>query len=1036
MKKYKYLIFCMLFLGSGMVAYAQETIEVTGIVVDSGGEPLIGVNISVVDVPGLGTVTDVEGKFKIKVEQYRKLLFSYVGFEKVEVLITDQRDVNVTLKESESNVLDQVVVVATGAQKKVTITGAVTSVDIKELSLSPTGSISNALAGNVPGVLSMQTSGQPGSNSEFWIRGISTFGASTAALVLVDGFERNMNEINVEDIESFTVLKDASATAIYGSKGANGVVLINTKRGTSGKINVDAKYESSYNMLTKVPQFVDGFQYAEMANEARRTRAEELIFQPDELELLRLGMDQDLYPNVDWKKLLLRKGAMTNRASVNLSGGGTTARYFVSGSFIDQQGMYKVDQTLKDYNTNANYRRWNYRMNVDVNVTKTTVLKVGVSGSLEKLNDPGMGSSALWSSVMGYNPTLTPMTYSNGYVPAVGAADFSNAQNNRINPWVTSTMTGYRETWKNNIQTNITLEQKLDFITEGLRFVGRFGYDTNNNNEIHRRKYPEIWGAERYRDLQGNIRFNRIAEELKMEQWSVASGNRNEFLEAEIHYDRSIKGHGFGGTAKYFQSAKIQTVEIGTDIKNGIALRNQGVAGRVNYRWQNRYFAEFNFGYTGSENFARGKKFGFFPAFSAAWNIADEQFIKHSAEWMNLLKIRYSWGKVGNDNLGGIRFPYLYTIQTYSATTGGYNFADIGFTNYRNGMRYSSVASPNVTWEVATKNNLGFDISVLNNTFSTTIDFFDETREGIYMPREFLSGIIGLESNPSANVGKVNTKGMDGNITFRHKFAEQLDFTLRGNMTVSRNEILERDEIERYYTYQMQKGHRVNQASGLIALGLFEDWDDIRTSPRQSYSDVMPGDIKYKDVNGDGIIDDCDIVAVGATTRPNLIYGMGASAVWKGFDLNVHFQGAGKSSYFINGPTVHFFSQRNWGNVLKELANSNRWISADISGDAATENPNADYPRLSYGGNSNNFRNSTFWLRDGSYLRLKTLEIGYTVPKSYINKIHINNLRVFFIGTNLLTWSKFDLWDPEMGSTNGTAYPLNKTFLIGLTVKL
>lgn len=1035
-----FLIICMLLLGLSTGAFAQESIVVTGVVTDTNKEPMIGVNVSISDIPGLGAITDFNGKYTIKMPPYHKLVFTYIGFDKVEVLVKEQRTVNVTMKESSAREIDEVVITGTGAQKKLTVTGAITNVDVDVLKSNPSGSMANALAGNVPGILAMQTSGQPGSVSEFWIRGISTFGASNSALVLVDGFERNMDEINVEDVESFSVLKDASATAIYGSKGANGVVLINTKHGKSGKININAKAETFYNRLTQVPDFVDGYTYASMANEAKITRNLEPLYKADELEIFRLGLDPDLYPNVNWIDELLRDGSWSTRATLSMNGGGNTARYYVSGSYLDQQGMYKVDKALKDYNTNANFRRWNYRMNVDIDITKSTLLKVGVSGSLQKANDSGVGSGAIWTALMGYNAIMVPKLYTNGYVPAYG-----NDNGDRFNPWVQATMTGYRENWKNNIQTNVTLEQKLDFITNGLRFVGRFGYDTDNNNWINRRKWPEQWKAKRFRATDGTLDFDRVAEERKMFQESGSDGQRNEFFEAELHYNRAFKNHRLGGTLKYNQSSKIRTVGLGDDLKKGIARRNQGLAGRFTYNWNYRYFFDFNFGYTGSENFAAGHRFGFFPAISGAWNIAEESIIKKHLKWMNMFKLRYSYGKVGNDNLGNTRFPYLYDIETMTrkdgnntVDTGGYNFGDYQFNRYYGGMRYSSLSSTNVTWEIATKHDLGIDFSFFNDKLSGSVDYFNEKREGIYMLRQYLPGIVGIESNPSANVGKVTSEGFDGHFTFRQKLGA-VGLTIRSNITYSKNEIIDRDEENNYYWYKMQKGHRVDQARGLIALGLFKDYDDIRNSPVQDFSGykVMPGDIKYKDVNGDGKIDSNDQVAIGATTKPNLIYGFGISANWKGLDVNVHFQGAGKSTYFIDGSTVHMFMLGDgWGNVLTEMANSNRWISADISGDPSTEDPNAEYPRLSYGPNSNNYQRSTYWLRNGSYLRLKTLEVGYTLPTQLVNKIHFNKVRIFFVGTNLLTWSAFKLWDPEMGSTDGKRYPLSKNLSLGVSVNL
>lgn len=1019
-----FIIACLLLLSVNI--FAQNTISITGIVTDEQKEPLVGVNVSVKDEPGLGAITDINGRYTVKVKEYSKLVFSYIGFEKEEVQIKQQRTMNVVMKEAKSSVLDEVVITGTGAQKKLTVTGAISTVDVDLLSSNPAAAnLSNVLAGNIAGVMAMQTSGQPGKNtSEFWIRGISTFGANNSALVLVDGFERSLDELNIEDIESFSVLKDASATAIYGPRGANGVVLITTKHGKAGKINISAKVESSYNTRTTTPEFADGYTYAKMMNEARITRNQEPIYQTDELEILRLGLDPDLYPNVDWKDVLLKDGAMTYRATVNMNGGGATARYFVSLSYLSEQGMYKTDDAIKeDYNTNPNSQRWNYRLNTDIDITKTTVLKVGVSGSLKKRNAPGLGVN-IWNSIMYQNPISLPLIYSNGYVPAFGPEE------DRANPWVMATQTGYYEIWENKIQTNLSLEQNLNFITKGLKFVGRFGFDTNNTSDISRRKMPETWRAERFRNADGEIVFKRQQEEKKMEQSSSSSGERLEFFEAILDYNRGFKGHNVGGTLKYTQDARVSTVNIGTDIKNGIAKRHMGVAGRVFYNWNYRYFADFNFGYNGSENFADGHRFGFFPAVSMAWNIAEEPLIKKNLKWLNMLKLRYSYGKVGNDRMDE-RFPYLYTI----GDGGGFEWGDYGYSQSYNGLIYSVLSSNNVTWEIATKHDLGLDLSLLDDKFTASIDYFHEQRDGIYMQRDFLPSMVGVTSKPRANVGSVLSKGFDGNFAFRQKISH-VNLTVRGNMTYSKNEILEKDEEYSVYPYQMERNYRVNQAKGLIALGLFKDYDDVRNSPKQEFGVVQPGDIKYKDVNGDGVINDGDRVAIGATTKPNLIYGLGVSAHWRGLDVNVHFQGAGKSSFFIDGSTVYAFKDSQWGNVLKDVAESNRWISADISGNPATENPNASYPRLSFGGNDNNFRRSTFWLRDGSYVRLKTLEVGYTLPKTMANKIKFNSIRIFFVGTNLLTFSKFKSWDPELLSSNGGQYPLAKVLTLGLSVKL
>lgn len=1030
MKKFILFLFLLL-VGWNTSGYAQEDtkVEVTGVVTDSKTkEPLIGVNITIKNSPGLGTMTDLNGRYRIKVTPYSYLIFSYIGFDKQEVLLKEKHIINVVLKESEANVLDQVVITGTGAQKKITVTGAVTTVDVKDLK-TPTSSVTNALAGVVPGILARQVSGQPGDNvSEFWIRGISTFGAGSSALVLVDGFERDINELNVEDIATFTVLKDASATAIYGSRGANGVVLITTKRGKEGKANINAKVETSYSMRTQTPEFVDGVTYARMMNEAFMTRNREAAYSEDDIKLITSGLDPDIFPNVDWMGMLLKKGAPTYRATVDINGGGSLARYFISASYIDEGGMYETDRTMKDFNTNANYRRWNYRMNVDIDLTKTTLIKVGVSGSLGKQNQPGGDYNEIWGALLGYNPITVPVKYSNGYVASQGYAEMQN-------PWVLITQQGFNETWNNKIQSTVSLEQDLNFITKGLKFKARYGYDTNNRNYNRRMKWPEGWKAERQRDSEGNLQLKRVTTEQMMKSLSGSSGERKEYLEAELHYDRTFGNHQVGGVLKYTQDKYIDTSENFTnDYIQTIDRRHQGIAGRLTYGWKYRYFVDFNFGYNGSENFAPGHQFGFFPAFSLAWNIAEEPIVKKALPWMGMFKLRYSYGKVGNDNTGDrgakIRFPYRPTFKTNDLF--GYHYGDIG-TNiyYYTGLTYATLASNNVTWEVAEKHDLGLDFSLFDDKVSGTIDYFHEQRNGIYMTRSYLAPSLGLNTlntPPAANIGAVLSKGFDGNIAFKHKVGE-VDLTLRGNMTYSKNEIREFDEEYSHYGYTRQAGFRVDQARGLIAEGLFKDYDDIRRSPKQTFGEVAPGDIKYKDVNGDGRVDNSDVVPIGATTRPNLIYGFGLSTFWKDIDFNVHFQGAGKSSFFIDGYTVYPFSKGSWGNILTDVVG--KYWSQGVN-----EDPNAEYPRLSYGENGNNYCKSTYWLRDGSYMRLKTLEIGYSLPKAFVNKLHLNKVRLYFLGTNLLTFSGFKLWDPELGSSNGQAYPLSRAYTLGLTVNL
>lgn len=1020
----------------------EKIIEVTGTVTDENGEPLIGVSVMPKDEAGLGAITNVDGVYKIKIPAYTRLVFNYIGMQQQEVLIKEQTTANVKMKTKEDNVIDEVVVTGTGSQKKLTLTGAVTTVD-PELLRTPTASLSNSFAGVVPGVFARQTTGNPGDNvSEFWIRGVSTFGAGASALVLVDGFERDLNDINPEDIETFSVLKDASTTAIYGSRGANGVLLITTKRGRDGKTRINGKVEYSYSTRTKTPEFVDGSTYARMMNEALESRNMSPAYSADDLYLLDNQLDPEIFPNVNWMDLLLKDGAPTFRANVDVNGGGANARYFASVSYVEEGGMYNSDSALKDYKTNANYHRWNYRMNFDLNITKTTLLKIGVAGALEKQNQPGSIYDEVWTSLMGYNAIATPVKYKNGRWGSQG-------KGNHNNPWVLVTQYGYNEIWKNTINTTAELTQDFGFITPGLSAIVRYGYDIYTDNGNKHWKAPEGWQAERLRDSNGELVFTKKVDEQLMIANPYANGQKKEFFEAEIHYARNFGLHQVGAILKYTQDGTTNNSQndyvdktsddpieqMNIDFQRtiqGIDRRHQGLAGRFTYGYANRYFVDFNFGYNGSENFAKHNRFGFFPAYSSAWNLGEEPWIRKAAPWIDMFKIRYSYGKVGNDYLS-TRFPFQGRFMTDDNDR--YIFGDFGTSNYTyNGISYLMLANKDITWEVARKHDIGIDFYLFGNKFSGTIDYFRETRDGIFMTRNYLPQIIGVSNSqqPSANIGKVRSTGVDGNIAYTEKIG-QVNLTVRGNFTYSKSKILEYDEQYSHYSYSRNSGFRVDQARGLIALGLFKDYDDIRYSPDQSALkgdfEIAPGDIKYKDVNGDGKINDNDIVPIGSTTKPNLIYGFGISAQWKGFDFNVLFQGVGESSFFINGFTVYPFSEGSWGNILTDVV-GNYWSLGK------NEDIHAKYPRLTYGNNSNNNRASTYWLRDGSYLRLKNLEIGYTLPKAFVSKMHIQNVRFYFMATNLLTFSEFDLWDPELGSSNGQQYPLSRTFTLGMTINL
>lgn len=1028
MKKYIIFIFLALFQVS---VYAQhEQIEVRGVIQDNNGEPALGAVVVVKNQPGLGASADVDGKFKLKVGKYDILQVTYVGYKTQEIPVAGIKDpTNMVIKlEEESKNIDEVVVTASGKQTKKTLTGAFTTVDVKDLN-APTGNLSNSLGGVVPGIITQQLSGEPGENqSEFWIRGISTFGANSGALVLVDGVERELNEIPAEDIESFSVLKDASATAIYGQRGANGVVLITTKKGYKGKVRINGRLQYGYNATGDLPDYANAYDYAVTANEARLARYQSPIYTDEELEIIKYGLDPDLYPNVDWKDLLLKDGAPSYRAQLSFTGGGDNATYYVSGAYYNEDGIYRSHSNANKYNTNSTYERWNYRANSVMSITKTTQLTVGIGGYLINRTQPGSTSDDIWQSFSAYTPLSTPRRWSTGQWPIV---------NGKKTPEFLLTQTGYKTIWQNKMETNVGIDQKLDFITKGLSFSGTFAFDTWNSNTITRSKSPELWSAQAKRDGYGRLVLKREQTEQKMTQSSSTSGTRRYYLQAKLEYERLFaKKHRVNGLAMVYLEETADT-NLGSDIISSIPNRNLAYSGQVRYSFMDRYLAEFNFGYTGSENFEHGKQFGFFPAFSAGWVISEEPFIKKLFPWLSFLKIRGSYGEVGNDRIGGKRFPYITLISSMD-DSGSYAWGQFA-SNYVTGYRITTIGTPNLTWEVAKKWDLGIDFDLFNGMFTGTVDFFLDKRDDIFMNRSKMPLSTGLADQvPMANVGRMKSYGSDGNIAFKHHIGP-VNFTLRANMTYQNTEVLDYDEAANELWYRMTKGFRYGQTRGLIALGLFKDEEDIKSSPSQdglANFDILPGDIKYKDVNGDGVINDDDIVPIGYKNTPGLMYGFGFSANYKEFSVSVLFQGAGRRDFFVGGNGPHAFHDGATGNILQRMLDEDRWIPKEISGTEATENPNAKWPRLTYTNNSNNNRQSTFWLKNGRYLRFKNIEVTYDVPRKLIQKYHLTNLRLGFVGENLFTWSPFKWWDPEGNNESGNAYPISRNFAFYINFNL
>lgn len=1014
------LLMAMLLVPQSLQAQEDKKLIIKGVVEDALG-PIIGASVVAKNQPGVGAITDLDGRFSLKVGAYDVLQITFVGYQPVEIpvlSIKDKNNLKVIMKE-DNQTIDEVVVTASGVQKKKTLTGAITNVELKQLN-APGANLSNSLAGVVPGIIAMQSSGEPGENmSQFWIRGMSTFGAKSGALILVDGVERSFNEIPVEDIESFSVLKDASATAIYGQRGANGVVLITTKRGEKGKVKINVKAGFDWNTPVKVPEYASGYDWARLANEALVGRYENPLYTNEELDIIQHGLDPDLYPNIDWRDLMLKKGAPSYYANISFSGGSDNVRYFVTGRYTGENGRYRTSSSENKYNTNSTYERWNYRANVDMNLTRTTVLSVGVGGWLVNRTSPSSSSGDIWQSFASYTPVTAPRKWSTGQWPIVSGM---------TTPEYQMTQTGYRTIWENKMETNVGLEQDLSFITKGLKFNGVFAFDTYNKNTIVREKGEELWSAESLRDGNGNLVLKREANAKAMSQAKTVEGDKRYYLQASLDYSRLFaEKHRVGAFAMVYQQETSDVNFAEDDLMASIPHRTLAYSGRFTYAYKDKYLTEFNWGYTGSENFEKGKQFGFFPAVSVGWLLSEEPFIKKMMPWMDQFKIRASYGEVGNDEIAGRRFPYITLVNT---DDNAYSFGE--FTNNSaQGYRIKTMGTPYLTWEVAKKYDVGVDFSFFNSKITGTIDWFWDKRDDIFMKRNQMPLTTGLaDQTPMANVGKMKSYGWDGNIAYTQRIG-QVNLQLRANFTYQTTDVIDRDEAANELWYKMEKGFQLNQSRGLIALGLFKDQEDIDRSPSQvalSNKTILPGDIKYKDVNGDGVITDDDKVPLGYRETPGLQYGLGLSANWKNWGINMLFQGTGKCDFFVGGSGPHAFHDGKRGNILQVMVDGNRWIPKEISGTEATEDPNADWPRLTYTNNNNNNCKSTYWLKERKYLRLRNLEITYDLPQMWTRKFLVSNMRIGFIGQNLFTWAPFKWWDPEGTNESGSSYPINRTY--------
>ena len=997
---------------------------VAGTVISSAdNQPIVGANIYV-EGTNVGTTTDAGGNYKLTVPASAKTVtVSFLGYDTKKISVRDIHLFKLITLADASNKLEDVVVVGFGVQKKESLVGAVQSVKPSDLQTS-SSNLSTSFSGKIAGVIAVQKSGEPGADgANFWIRGISTFGSGQSPLLILDGVEitdQMLNNIPPETIESFSVLKDATATALYGSRGANGVMIITTKNGRdSEKMTINLRAEFGASAPTRVPKVADGITYMETFNEARTTRGEKPYYSNEKIMGTKLGLDPYVYPNVDWYDMLFKDCTFNQNFNFNMTGGAKKIDYFLNASVYNENGIMRKPEASK-FDTNINAQKYLFQANVSADATKTTRVSLKMNTQLHYRHAPIQSVSDLFAYAMTGMPCEFPATLPGEESDTFVRFGTNNAWNSGFftNPYA-QLCRGYGDQFRGHFTSALTVNQNLDFITKGLSATGMATFYNRVYSAVYRSFTPFMYQLTDYNiDEAGNYSYTSNSTNTGTTYLGTTRGKdgyRELAFQAKIDYARTFGKHDVGATIVYMQKERNMNI---SDEQEYAALpyRQQGLAGRVTYGFDKRYLFEANFGYNGSENFAAGKRFGFFPSVAVGWVISNEPFWKGIKEQVNLFKLRASYGLVGNDVISkdyADRFPYLTTVdmgQGYDVYIGN-NF------ERKYGPILSVYGNPNATWEESRKLDIGVEIGLFDS-LNIIFDWFKEKRSGIFMQRTSLPSTFGMSGiTPWANIGKVDNSGVDISVDYNKAFSKDLILSLRGTFTYAHNEIVEMDEPKYKWAYQYKAGHPINSIQCLIAEGLFRDEEEIASSLSQDiYATtypIRPGDVKYRDLNDDKIIDDNDMCWTGNPTVPEIIYGFGFSLKYKGFDCSAFFQGQGKVSILMYN--YHpFATAATPGSGLMQWIADEHWSEDD-------PNPKALYPRLSPLWNNNNTKASTLYVRNGKMLRLKTAEIGYTYKK----------MRVYVSGTNLLTFAPFKYWDPEKGSGNGLGYPLQRTYNLG-----
>lgn len=1023
-----------------MQAQTRSAIDVKGSVTDGLGNPLIGVNVAVKG-KAMGVLTNLNGEYSIKVpSDTASLIFSYVGFKSQTIKVGSRRVLPVSLSDN-SESLEEVTVVAFGKQKKESVIGSITTIKPAELKI-PSSNLTTSLAGRVAGIISYQRSGEPGQdNADFFIRGVTTFGYKKDPLILIDNVEVSSTELarlQVDDIENFSIMKDATSTALYGARGANGVILVSTKQGEEGKAKVSVRVENSVSTATKNIELADPITYMRLNNEAVLTRNPLglTLYSDQKIDNTISGINPVVFPSTDWKSQLLSDYTMNQRVNVSVSGGGKVARYYVSSSMNTDNGLLKVPQQ-SNFNNNINLKSYSLRANVNINLTSNTSMAVRMAGTFDDYTGPINGGTQVYRDIMRTNPVLFPAYYikdeAHKYTEHILFGNYDDA--NYLNPYA-DMVKGYKNYSKSNMSAQLELKQDLKFITKGLFLRGLMNTSRYSYFDVTRSYTPFYYNASTWDKETNTYSLSLLNENDGTEYLDYSPGSKNLsselYMEGSANYDGKFNDlHGVSGMLVLMLRNKL--TGNADDLLSSLPYRNVGLSGRFTYSYSNRYYTEFNFGYNGSERFQKENRFGFFPSVGLAWSLSNEDFWNENMQRLiPKARIKATYGLVGNDALGDDRFLYLSNVNMSDADRSASFGLDYGNQYTQNGISVSRYSNPDITWEVAQKANLGLEFNILNS-FEILIDLYKEHRKNIFMTRTATPATMGLQAQPAANIGEASGQGIDLSIDYNKVINKNFWIQGRANFTYATSKYLVYEEPTYDNTpWKSHVGYPISQQWGYIAERLFVDDEEAANSPKQNFGEYGGGDIKYKDINGDGQITTLDQVPIGYPTTPEIVYGFGFSVGYKGVDFSAFFQGLARESFWIDYDATAPFMSYTYDGEDESKVYENALLKAYADDHWSEDNQNlyALWPRLSTTsvGNDNNSQKSTWFMRDGSFLRLKSVEIGYSVPKFIGSK-----LRIYLSGTNLLVFSKFKLWDPEMGG-NGLGYPIQRVFNIGLNL--